>query len=189
MLRVAWYTLAPVIALAACGTTEDDRPATLRYVTEAILAPTCGEAQCHSTFKQSLGDVFDTVTGARQSLHRNGLALPSDKADPANASLIHWVTDDQPFNQRDPQGNIIGRMPWDAPMPNADIDLLKKWIGAGVPGAQCVPEDYGGQDCNGNSVVECDSEGNYGTTVMACSGTTPTCVCDASSNTCGCKAQ
>jgi len=178
-----------MVALAACGTTEDDRPATLRYVTESILAPSCGEAQCHSTFKQSLGDVFDTVVGARQSLHRNGLALYSDRTNAADAELIHWVTDDKPFNRTDPQGNIIGRMPWDAPLPNADIDLMKKWIAAGVPGAQCVPEDYGGQDCNLNAVVECDSEGNYGATVMACSGATPTCVCDGSSNTCGCKAQ
>ena len=184
MFRAALLSLV----IAGCGVSNDDRPVTLRYVTEAILSPTCGEAQCHSTFKQSLGDVFDTVEGSRQSLHRNGLAVTSDKADPANASLIHWVTDDQPFGMKDPQGNIIGRMPWDAPMPNADVDLLKRWIGAGVPGAQCVPEDFGGQDCDGNTLVDCDSEGNYSTTVMACSGATPTCVCDFGSNTCGCKA-
>lgn len=194
MFRAAWNALAPValvalIALGACGTTDDDRPATLRYISQSILQPSCGGAPCHSTFTQSRGDIFDTVVGARQSIHRNGLALPADMDDPANASLIHWVTDDQPFGERDANGDIIGRMPFDAPLANADIDLLKKWIGEGVPGAQCVPEDFGGQDCNDNSVVECDAEGNYGAVVMACSGTTPTCVCNGVSNSCGCKAQ
>jgi len=177
------------IALTACGTTDDDRPATLRYITSSILAPSCGAAQCHSTFTQQNGDVFDTVVAARQSIHRYGLALPSDASDPANAELIHWVTDDQPFGRRDRNGDIIGRMPFDAPLPNADIDLMKKWIAEGVVGAQCVPEDFGGQDCNENTVVACDAEGNYGAVVMVCSGATPTCVCDASSNSCGCKAQ
>jgi hypothetical protein len=170
--------------VAACGTSNDDRPATLSYITEAILAPTCGEAFCHSSFKQSLGYTFDTVDAARKSMI-NGLASPADASDPGNAALIIWVTVDEPFGLKDAQtGQIIGRMPWDAPLPNADVDLMKKWIAAGVPGAQCDPEEQNGQACNGNNLVTCTSDGNFGTVVTACSGATPSCQCGGGD--CGC---
>jgi hypothetical protein len=157
--------LLPIVAAVGCGTTEDDRPASMAYVAEAILAPTCGQAQCHAAFTANRGDVFDSVDAARRSIHRNSLALQSDSADPSNADLIVWVT------ARDPFDRGIGRMPYDAPMPNADIELLKKWIGKGVPGGQCVPEDFDGKDCNGKDLLECDADGNYGATLMTCAGT------------------
>src|SRR5215468_5244036 len=114
--------------LVAAGCEVDDRPATMDYVAEAILAPTCGEAQCHAAFSANRGDIFDSVDASRRSIHRNGLAVISDKTAPDQAALILWVT----VGFQAQLG--IGRMPYDAPMPNADIALLKKWIGLGVPG-------------------------------------------------------
>ena len=140
MVRLA---LALALALAACGTTTDDRPRTIEYVTEAILAPNCGDAQCHSTFRQSRGDVFDTVEGARESLIRNGLIVfdypppPTpgyDPDHPENAQLIQWIT------QTDPLGLGIGRMPYDHPIPNEDVTFLEEYIRESAPGAQCDPE-------------------------------------------------
>src|SRR5690242_19196430 len=97
--------------LVACGTT-DDRPLTVEYVTGAVLGPTCGGAQCHSTFAANQTDIFDTVEGARSSLVRNGLirfdSKPHyDPGDARNADLIQWIT------ETDPKGLGIGRMPWD----------------------------------------------------------------------------
>jgi hypothetical protein len=43
----------------------------------------------------------------------------------------------------DPTSNTPVRMPYDAPMPDADIDLIAAWIGDGAQGAQCLPDAQG----------------------------------------------
>lgn len=110
---------------AACGA-ADDRPLDARFVTEAVLAPSCGVAQCHSTFKQAGGRVYDTVAGMRSSIVDFGLisldSLQFDPADAANAPLITWVTKIDPFQRG------IGRMPLDAPLADTDVEYLKRWI-------------------------------------------------------------
>jgi hypothetical protein len=169
-MKVVWTRwLWPVLVAAGCGTSNDDRPATMDYITEGILLPTCGGAQCHAAFGANRGDVFDSVDAARRSIHRNGLATVDDKTDPDHAALITWVTATDPF------GLGIGRMPYDAPMPNEDVALFKKWIGAGVPGGQCVPEDNNGKECDGLDVRACDPDGNFGTVQMTCDPTTQLC--------------
>ncbi|MBV8760228.1 MAG: hypothetical protein JO257_23245 [Deltaproteobacteria bacterium] len=155
------------LALAACGTTTDDRPRTIEYVTEALLAPTCGQAQCHSTFRQARGDVFDTVAAARRSLVVNGLISfdsPSyDPAMPANAQLIQWIT------QTDPLGLGIGRMPYDTPMPNEDVNFLELYIKEGAPGAQCNPDlNAGHTTCNNRAVYTCQDNWTFGDLVTEC---------------------
>ena len=155
--------------LAACGTTQDDRPRTIGYVTEAILAPTCGAAECHSQFSQARGYVLDTVKSARRSLVDNGLVVfdstQYDPANPDNASLIIWIT------QTDPFGLGIGRMPYDAPMPNADVSFLKEYIREGAPGAQCDPDaNPAGYACNNRSLYKCTADWNFGELVQVCPG-------------------
>ena len=76
-----------VLLASACGSATDDRPATLDYITETILAPTCATAECHSDFKRQVGDQFDTPAGARRSIVANGLVVyPDDIANPDGAS-------------------------------------------------------------------------------------------------------
>jgi hypothetical protein len=159
------------LLLAGCGTTNDDRPLTVEYVTAQVLAPTCGGAACHSTFGQNYGMVFDTVSGVRTSIVRNGLVKfdgpQYDPAKPGQSDLIVWLT------QIDPKGRGIGRMPWDAPMPNADIAFLERWVAAGAPGAQCDPETNAGTPdaghvCNDNQVVHCNADWTFGATVTTC---------------------
>ena len=152
--------------LAACGTTKDDRPRTIGYITEAILAPTCGGAECHSTFTQNRGDIFDTVAGARASLVHNLLSFDSTQYDPANpdnSGLIIWIT------QTDPLGLGIGRMPYDAPMPNADVNFLKEYIREEAPGAQCDPANM--YSCNNFELETCGDDWNFKDQVIDCAGT------------------
>ena len=135
MARFVWTALV-ASAIGACGTNVDDRSLDAQFVTEAILAPTCGAAECHSTFTEQKTDVFDTVVGMRESVIKNGLVVIDssqfDPQDPDSAQLIVWMT------KNDPLGAGIGRMPLDAPMPFEDISLLKEWI-RGVPNVRLLP--------------------------------------------------
>jgi hypothetical protein len=165
MTRLACLTL--VLALAACGV--DDRPKTIEYVTMNVLAPTCGAAQCHSTFSGNGADIFDTVSGARASLVRNGLlrfdgADRYDPAAPSSSDFIKWMTQDDGLNP------AIGRMPYDAPMPEEDIRFLEAWIAAGATGAQCDPANE--FVCNNNDIVKCQSDWSFGPSVFSCTGAT-----------------
>jgi hypothetical protein len=162
-------TALALAGLAACGTTTDDRPRTIEYVTEAILAPTCGQAQCHSSFRQSRGDVFDTVVNARRSLIVNGLITfdspQYDPAAPATAQLIVWIT------QTDPNGLGIGRMPYDQPLPNEDVLFLERYIQEGAPGAQCDPDaNPAGLACNNHGVYKCTADWTFGDQIADCAG-------------------
>jgi len=175
MVRLAW--LLPL--LAACGTTTDDRPRTIDYVTEAVLAPTCGAANCHSSFAQQKGDVFDTVEASRRSLVVNGLisfdSVAYDPANPDQAALIIWIT------QTDPFGRGIGRMPYDRPMPFEDVKFLEDWIAAGAFGAQCDPGSNPGQpnaglNCKADVVYTCDSDWNFAVAQEDCAATKHSCI-------------
>lgn len=165
MYRLLW---APLLLAAACGASEEDRPLEVGYLAQAIFAPTCGATACHSTFRQSRGLVLDTIDGVRHAMVDNGLIrLDSTKYDPdnaANADLIIWIT------QTDPFGLGIGRMPYDQPMPNADVLLLKEWIENEAPGAQCDPAQAGGKACRNKEVVQCNPDWTFGTRVQLCSG-------------------
>lgn len=172
------HRLAPFAALAAaaCGSATDDRPATLEYITETILAPTCASAECHSAFKAQVGDVFDTVEATRRTFVLNGLVTPQDADDPANSFLIRTLT--VGVNSILYPGEIV-RMPYVSPMPDADVALIERWIGDGVPGAQCLPNEEGRgcevvtvtvgmQQVAQYNVVECSPDGNAGAVVQAC---------------------
>jgi hypothetical protein len=171
MRSLAW--LALVIASAGCTRDADDRPRTLAYITEAILAPTCGKAECHSTFAQTEGDVFDTVVGARYTIvHDPLVTIPNDELAPTGSQLYQSITIGLP-SLEGLSGKI--RMPYDAPMPNEDVYLIESWIAGGADGAQCIPDT--GYVCNGNNLVACTADGNYGELQMTCSGTCSSGAC------------
>lgn len=111
-------------ALGACGELEDDRPATLEYVTQAILAPSCGNAQCHSSFRRADDYAFDTVEGARDSINTYVLVVPQEP----DSSLLYQV-----LVSPGGDGNVA-RMPYDQPMPDRDVEHIRKWIERGAPG-------------------------------------------------------
>jgi len=172
--------------VAACGSATDDRPATLEYITETILAPTCALAECHSVFKQQAGDVFDTPESVRRTIVVNGLAYQFEMDDPSQTGLIRSLTVGL-TSVIDASRGLV-RMPFVQPMPDADVQLIARWIGDGVPGAQCLPNaqnrgcqivtiTVGGITMIDHyNAVEC-VDGNIGAVIQAC----PTGqVCDSS---------
>jgi hypothetical protein len=124
------FGIAAWIALTGCNVT-DDRPETLAYITEAILAPSCGTATCHSAMKREYGYAFDSVAEAQKSIQSHALILtcgdPPCAGAAANSPLLTFLW------KNDSQGN---RMPIDAPLANADIDLIGRWIDDGAFGYQ-----------------------------------------------------
>jgi len=109
-----------LLALGACGAEEgpgNQRFLTLEYVTEGVLAPSCGNAQCHSSFRNEGGYAFDTVSAAKRSLE------PIVNPDDPDASLLMIVLT-----------RAINRMPYDQPLPAPDIAYLRRWIAAGAEG-------------------------------------------------------
>jgi hypothetical protein len=133
MSRFAWPAL--LLALVACGTTPDDRPRNAQYITDTILAPTCGLAECHSTFVETDNVVLDTYEGMRHAMVDNMATSPPltgapllsfdddqyDPISPENSTFIKILTQVDPIPG-------VDRMPLDSPMANADVELLKAWI-------------------------------------------------------------
>jgi hypothetical protein len=157
-------------AAGACGATDDDRPRTLDYITRTVLAPSCAAAECHSAFKNEVGDQFDTAEATRRSIVANVLV---DTLEPAQSTLYKSITVGEP-SLLDPTSGLLVRMPFDAPMPDADVALILHWIEDGAPGAQCLPNAQGlGCFRDGTPrapvyhVVEC-VDGNAGRVIMDC---------------------
>lgn len=159
-------------ASGACGVT-DDRPRTLEYITQTILAPACADAECHSAFKMEVGDQFDTVEATRRTIVSNQLVDPGH---PRSSLLYNSLTIGVPGILS--SGTV--RMPFDAPMPDADVALIAAWITDGAPGAQCLANAQGnGCSVTGTGagrvyhVVQC-VDGNIGPVVMDCPVADPT---------------
>jgi hypothetical protein len=166
MHRSIWVL---ALALAACGTETDQRPRTVQYITEAILAPNCGNAQCHSSFRNVMGYAFDTVEKAQLSLV-GGLvgqitlnAKEEPQGDASSAFLINVLT------------RTLDRMPYDQPLPEPDIDLIARWIDYGAPGAQCNPAIDNGMICVGSKSVECQKSFELGAVLKDCAAAGMNC--------------
>ncbi len=112
------------LALAACGTTNDDRPKTLEYITVSILQPSCGVAQCHGSFHRAVDYAFDTVEEARDSILTYQLVVEEEP----ESSLLYQVLISPGGDGNTP------RMPYDQPLADADVALIHDWIAAGAEG-------------------------------------------------------
>lgn len=112
------------LALAACGTTDYERPATLENITVSILQPNCANAQCHSSFRRVDDYAFDTVEEAKDSINTYALVVPMDP----EGSLLYQVLISPGGEDNTP------RMPYDQALPDADVELIHTWIAAGAVG-------------------------------------------------------
>jgi hypothetical protein len=117
-----------ILAIAACGT-DDDRPLTLAYLTETILAPNCALPECHSSLRQQSGYVFETVATTQTSIKNGNLIVTCETPPclnaPGSSYLLTVITNGDAYGHR---------MPLDEPLPNLDADYIARWIIAGAPG-------------------------------------------------------
>lgn len=100
--------------LAACAT-NDPRPPTVEVIATEILAPTCGQVQCHSTTTNIKNYAFDTLAAAKDALKRMPKA--------GQGSLIEVI-----------KAAGGSRMPPDSPLDDADLTLITTWVTNGEPG-------------------------------------------------------
>ena len=100
-----------LIGLAACGSDVDDRPVTWSYIHPAIIVPNCATSGCHSALTMTFGYNFEDKEGARdvfiQDVQAPALFLGTFKQD---------------------NGVYQYQMPPDQPLPQADIDLISRWL-------------------------------------------------------------
>ena len=68
-----------------------------------------------------------------------------DRGEPSVRPTSRWM------HRRSSRGRSTA-MPYDQPLPDADQDLIARWIEIGAPGAQCNPALDGGKVCIGNKV-------------------------------------
>ena len=110
--------LAPLVLAAACTGDPAERPATWAYLHAAIVAPNCATSSCHSGRVETAGVALDEADEAYDALIERRFVVPGDPAS-ALMSLL--------------EGDERRRMPPDAPLPAADIELIRIWIEAGAP--------------------------------------------------------
>jgi hypothetical protein len=108
-------------AAAACAGDPTDRPATWSYVHAAVIVPSCATSSCHSARTAVGGIALEDADTAYDVL----LGLPDGAGyvtpgDPSSTLLLLLAGDERQ------------RMPPDAPLPAADIDLVRAWIEAGA---------------------------------------------------------
>jgi cytochrome c551/c552 len=114
------FLTAGLALVAACGTTPDERPLTLEVVTLSVLAPTCGQVQCHSTTTKTVGYAFDTVDASSASL--KALHVNDPDYGYFGGGLFQAI-----------HGDGLKRMPPDGPLSDQDYDFLTAWVAAGTP--------------------------------------------------------
>lgn len=110
--------LIAVCLAIGCAADPSERPATWSYVHAAVIAPNCATASCHSERAATAGLVLDDADEAYAALVARQFVVPGDPA----STLMSLL-----------EGEERQRMPPDAPLPAADIDLVRTWIAEGAP--------------------------------------------------------
>jgi hypothetical protein len=111
---VRWLFL---LALCACAGDPAERPTNWAYIHAAIIAPNCATSSCHSERAQTASLRLDDADVAYQALLDRQFVVPGDTA----SALVFLL-----------EGDEAPRMPPDAPLPAADIDLVRAWIAGGA---------------------------------------------------------
>ncbi len=141
-----WLTLVvAVIGAGACSQT-DDRPAEWGYISPAIFQPNCATTSCHNPAAAVSGLDFSTPANGYASLTQLWVWVvsPPDAAAPlgtacATVDGTHVCEEkERPLvTPYDPAGSRVvnmlrardaPRMPPDRPLPEADIELVERWI-------------------------------------------------------------
>ena len=116
-----WVVLA-FVGTAACAGDVDDRPVRWSYIASAILRPNCATSSCHSS-RAASGDLeLEDPDVAYESLlgedAEGDYVVPGH---PQESKLLRLLRADE-----------VDRMPPDQPLPDADIELIERWVLAGA---------------------------------------------------------
>lgn len=117
-MRLLFTTFLLCLGLPGCTEDPSDRPATWAYLHAAVIVPSCATSSCHSDRAETAGIALDDVEAAYDALLAGKYVIPGDPA----STLMSLLTGDE-----------RRRMPPDAPLPAADIELVRRWIEAGAP--------------------------------------------------------
>jgi hypothetical protein len=101
-----------------CAADPGERPATWSYLHAAVIVPSCATSSCHSARAATAGVTLDDADSAYDQLIERQFVVPGDPA----STLMTLL-----------EGAERRRMPPDAPLPAADIELVRAWIVAGAP--------------------------------------------------------
>jgi cytochrome c len=110
------FTLLAAGAWMACESPAD-RPAEWGYLHPAVIEPSCATASCHSELSAAADLRLDDEAIAYAQLLDRQYVMPGDSESP----LLYLL-----------EGDERERMPPDAPLPRADIDLVRRWIEEGA---------------------------------------------------------
>jgi hypothetical protein len=109
--------MAMPLVIAGCGQSADDRPATWSYISTTIVQPNCATANCHATITQRANIDLSTMQRGYDSL-----VLP------VGMGYARSGNPNSPLLQVLRAIDYTRRMPPDFALPNADIDLIERWI-------------------------------------------------------------
>jgi hypothetical protein len=113
--RRLFFVAAAAAALVGCGSATDDRPARWSFISATITEPMCATVNCHSAIAQRAHvDLHDRASGYRDLVGRGFVTL----GDQTGSSPVLFLMN----------GQGSQRMPPDAPLPQADITLIQRWI-------------------------------------------------------------
>jgi hypothetical protein len=115
----------------------EDRPATWVYISAGIVQPACATSRCHVHSSAAAGLQLDTVEGGYLALvgappPQNSVPPLPPATPPATPPMsAHHVVPGHPessvlmFRLR---GQGVRKMPPDEPLPDADLELIERWI-------------------------------------------------------------
>lgn len=109
--------LTSACAVLGCGADPATRPARWPYIHAAIIAPSCATSSCHSDVARAGGLSLQQPAQALARLRGQQFVLPGDPSSPLMFLL---------------EGQERDRMPPDAPLPQADVELIRAWIVQGA---------------------------------------------------------
>jgi hypothetical protein len=132
--RPSILILLSAVALVGCGG-EDNRPAVWSYISPAIMQPNCATSSCHSKVAAVAGLDFSTAEEGLKGLTKQ--KLPNDMGSDGRQLITRQLIlpgnpeESHMLNMLKARGTW--RMPPDRPLPEADIDLVERWILTGAP--------------------------------------------------------
>jgi hypothetical protein len=159
--RAPWLTLAVAFAGSVGCKQVDDRPAEWAYISPAIFQPNCATTSCHGPAAAVSGLDFSTPENGYASLTKLWVwvVFAPDAATPsgrpcgiANGTRVCEEQERPLVTPYDPAGSRVvnmlrardaPRMPPDRPLPEADIELVERWI---LNGAFEYPQGPAGAD-------------------------------------------